>query len=72
MLPRLRASAKKTIGLLERRVSSSKQNLKQTNETSGCGKSRFLKEMVDQLGLGQDPPPVIFINSRLKACDSNR
>ncbi|KAL4546313.1 hypothetical protein Ndes2526B_g05397 [Nannochloris sp. 'desiccata'] len=30
-----------------------------------CGKSRFLKEMVDQLGLGQDPPPVIFINSRL-------
>ncbi|KAH7620151.1 putative ATP-binding protein [Nannochloris sp. 'desiccata'] len=191
MLPRLRASAKKTIGLLERRVSSSKQNLKQTNETSGfvrnqhkaelppdakatpaatpkppspsttgasssasssssvfsswkfrpsfskyaltlgplgvlgagallyslsgnadggsddrrksskwkaespffnrsneqkvfnknlkgmpgvitvlvgppsCGKSRFLKEMVDQLGLGQDPPPVIFINSRL-------
>ncbi|KAG7667442.1 hypothetical protein KSW81_004140 [Nannochloris sp. 'desiccata'] len=30
-----------------------------------CGKSRFLKEMVDRLGLGQDPPPVIFINSRL-------
>ncbi|KAL4513224.1 hypothetical protein Ndes2437B_g08267 [Nannochloris sp. 'desiccata'] len=29
-----------------------------------CGKSRFLKEMVDRLGLGQDPPP--------KACDSNR
>ena len=26
---------------------------------------RFLKEVVDQLELGQDPPPVIFINSRL-------
>ncbi|KAG7666861.1 hypothetical protein KSW81_000627 [Nannochloris sp. 'desiccata'] len=110
---------KKTIGLLERRVSSSKQNLKQTNETSGflcffffffflrfllleirpsfskyaltlgplgnlkgipgvitvlvgpssCGKSKFLKEVVDQLGLGQDPPPVIFINSRLVQVD---
>ncbi|KAH7615646.1 hypothetical protein NADE_007554 [Nannochloris sp. 'desiccata'] len=151
MLPRLRASAKKTIGMLERRVSSSKQNLKQTNETSGfvrnqhkaelppdakatpaatpkppspstigasssassssssssvfsswkfrpsfskyaltlgpqnlkgipgvitvlvgpssCGKSEFLKEVVDQLGLGQDPPPVIFINSRLVQVD---
>ena len=31
MLPRLRASAKKAIGLLERRVSSSKQSLKQVN-----------------------------------------
>ncbi|KAG7672829.1 hypothetical protein KSW81_001772 [Nannochloris sp. 'desiccata'] len=30
-----------------------------------CGKSRFLKEVVDQLGLGQDPPPVIFIDSCL-------
>ncbi|KAG7667045.1 hypothetical protein KSW81_000788 [Nannochloris sp. 'desiccata'] len=34
-----------------------------------CGKSRFLKEVVDQLLLGQDPPPVIFINSRLVQVD---
>ncbi|KAL4552341.1 hypothetical protein Ndes2526B_g06558 [Nannochloris sp. 'desiccata'] len=30
-----------------------------------CGKSRFLEEVVDQLGLGQNPPLVIFIDSRL-------
>ena len=30
---------------------------------------RFLREVVDQLELGQDPPPVIFINSRLVQVD---
>jgi hypothetical protein len=30
---------------------------------------RFLREVVDQLELGQNPPPVIFIDSRLVQVD---
>ncbi|KAH7619578.1 hypothetical protein NADE_006411 [Nannochloris sp. 'desiccata'] len=58
MLPRLRASAKKAIGLLERRVSSSKQSLKQqltlhpvlfsskpTNETPGFVRNQHKAEL---------------------------